>query len=91
MGSSPTTTPFYGMAVFEAESYDKIFQVFADPEYQRVVFPDEQKLLDRGRSQLFAGQVATVWEKARAPEVRPLLPGSARSPCSQELLQAGRL
>ncbi|KIP01961.1 hypothetical protein PHLGIDRAFT_130998 [Phlebiopsis gigantea 11061_1 CR5-6] len=69
MGSSSATASFYGMAVFEAESYDKIFQVFADPEYQRVVFPDEQKLLDRGRSQLFAGQVATVWEKARASEV----------------------
>ena len=60
------------MATFEAESYDKIFEVFADPEYERVVFPDERKILDRSRSNVFAGEFATFWDKARQSEVGQL-------------------
>jgi hypothetical protein len=54
------STPYVGMAIFEAESVEKIFEVFKDPEYLRVVVPDEMKLIDREKSSLVAGQVATI-------------------------------
>lgn len=60
------------MAIFEAESYDKIFQVFADPQYEQVVFPDEKKILDRSRSNVFAGEFTTLWDRSRQPDVGQL-------------------
>lgn len=36
--------------------------MFSDPEYQRVVLPDEQNFIDRSRTQLFGGGIATIWE-----------------------------
>ncbi|KAM0802529.1 hypothetical protein BDR22DRAFT_103903 [Usnea florida] len=30
------------MAIFEAPSYERIFAIFQDEEYQRVVVPDEE-------------------------------------------------
>lgn len=67
MGSSPQASTFYGMAIFEAESYEKLLQVFSDPEYRRVVFPDEKTILDRTKSQVVAGQYATFVDKPVKP------------------------
>jgi hypothetical protein len=63
MGSSTQACTFYGMAVFEAESYEKLLEVFSHPEYQRVVFPDEKVILDRSKSQIVAGQYATFLDE----------------------------
>ena len=67
MGSSPQASTFYGMAIFEAESYEKLLEVFSHPDYQRVVYPDEKVILDRSRSQVVAGQYATFVDKAAKP------------------------
>lgn len=54
------TTPFYGMAVFEAESMENIMAIFTGEEYNRVVIPDEEKFFDRHKTQLIAGHPATI-------------------------------
>ena len=61
MGSSAQATTFWGMAIFEAESYDKIMEVLTHPEYLRTVGPDELNMLDRSKSQIFAGTTNTFW------------------------------
>jgi hypothetical protein len=58
-------TPFWGMCVFEAESYDKIIEVLSHPEYMRRVFPDEKNLMDRSKSLVVSGGFATVFERAK--------------------------
>lgn len=58
--SAPEANSYWGMAIFEAESFDKLTEVFSHPDYQRVVFPDEQVILDKSRTLLFAGQFATI-------------------------------
>ncbi|KAF7797935.1 hypothetical protein EIP86_009142 [Pleurotus ostreatoroseus] len=55
----PQTTAA-GIAVFEAECFEKIFAIFQDSEYQRVVVPDEMKFIEREKSQLVAGELASV-------------------------------
>ena len=57
--SSLEQTPFWGLVTFEAESYEKINEVLADPEYIRVVFPDEKNILDRCKSMVLAGEYVT--------------------------------
>lgn len=51
--------PYAGMAIFEAESYEKIMEVFTHPDYVRVVVPDE-KFFDRTKSAMIAGGFATI-------------------------------
>ena len=51
------------MSIFEAESVEKIFEVFTHPEYMRVVVPDEQKFFNREKSSLVIGEVAAVLER----------------------------
>ncbi|EKM54099.1 uncharacterized protein PHACADRAFT_257711 [Phanerochaete carnosa HHB-10118-sp] len=63
MGASTGGTAFWGMATFEAESWDKILEVFSHPEYERVVFPDERRIIDRARTQVFAGEFATMLDR----------------------------
>lgn len=53
-------TQFWGLVTFEAESYDKINEVFSDPEFVRVVYPDEKNFIDRSKSQVLAGNYATL-------------------------------
>ena len=65
MGASPRGRSLWGMAIFEAESWDKILEVFSHPEYQRVVYPDEKVIIDRSRTQVFAGEFATLLERSR--------------------------
>lgn len=52
--------PFVGMAIFEAESYEKVFEVFTHPDYQRVVVPDEARFFDRSKTAMIAGELATI-------------------------------
>ncbi|TFK85354.1 hypothetical protein K466DRAFT_646909 [Polyporus arcularius HHB13444] len=53
-------TPFRGIAIFEATSLDKIFEVFQDEEYLRVVVPDEHNFFDPEKAQILAGPFATI-------------------------------
>lgn len=64
-GLQTLPTPFWGMCVFEAESYDKIIEVLSHPEYMHRVFPDEKNFLDRSKSQVISGGFATVFERAK--------------------------
>ena len=42
-----TVPDFDGIAIFEAESYDKIMAVFTSEEYKTKAIPDEENYLDR--------------------------------------------
>ncbi|EKM54102.1 uncharacterized protein PHACADRAFT_96414 [Phanerochaete carnosa HHB-10118-sp] len=53
--------PHAGMAIFEAESYEKLMKVFKDSEYVRVVMPDEEKFFDRSKSTVLTGPFATIF------------------------------
>ena len=53
-------SPFRGIAIFEATSLDKIFEIFQDEEYLRVVVPDEHKFFDHENAQILAGPFATI-------------------------------
>lgn len=57
------TTPFYGMAIFEAESFEKLIEVFTDAEYLAVVVPDEDNFFDRTKSPLISGEFTTFLDK----------------------------
>ena len=52
-----------GIAVFEAESYEKILEVFTSQEYQNIGFPDEQNFLDRSKTVFFPGTLITYIDK----------------------------
>lgn len=52
-----------GMAIFEAASFEKIFEVFQDQEYIDTVIPDEENFLDRKKSQAFPATLATVFDE----------------------------
>ncbi|KAJ6508005.1 hypothetical protein C8R47DRAFT_1036853 [Mycena vitilis] len=49
-----------GMAIFEAETYGKIFEVFTHPEYQEKVIPDEKSFMDRESCQMLPLDLFTV-------------------------------
>ena len=51
---------FVGVAIFEAESFDKIQEVFQHPDYIRFVVQDELKFVKREKCQMVAGELATV-------------------------------
>ena len=53
-----TPPPYAGMAIFEAESIEKIYEVFADEEYVRLVIPDEERLFVRSKTIFLAGPYA---------------------------------
>ncbi|KAI0769380.1 hypothetical protein BD413DRAFT_604961 [Trametes elegans] len=54
---------FRGIAIFEATSLDKIFEVFQDEEYLRVVVPDENNFFDHENAQILAGPFASIIDK----------------------------
>lgn len=56
-------SPFYGMSIFEAESFEKLFAVFSDPEYLAVIVPDENKIFDRSKTPLICGTYTTFLDK----------------------------
>jgi len=51
-----------GMAVFEAESYDKIMEVLRDPEYIKVVIPDGHNFLEWDKTVLLPLDLATIFD-----------------------------
>ncbi|KAI1796519.1 hypothetical protein LXA43DRAFT_987989 [Ganoderma leucocontextum] len=53
-------SPFRGIAIFEATSLDKIFEIFQDEEYLRAVVPDELNFFDHENAQILAGPFATI-------------------------------
>ncbi|KAL7281347.1 hypothetical protein PYCCODRAFT_1364835 [Trametes coccinea BRFM310] len=54
---------YRGIAVFEAESYEKIFEVFQSEEYKRVVLPDEANFIERSKTGFVAGDLVTFISK----------------------------
>ncbi|KAI0644747.1 hypothetical protein C8Q79DRAFT_887184, partial [Trametes meyenii] len=50
---------YSGVALFEAESYEKIFEVFQSDEYKQIVFPDEANFIERNKTGFIAGGLAT--------------------------------
>lgn len=53
-------TPYWGIAIFEAESYEKLLAFAKDPEYIEKVVPDELEFVDRERSSLLVGKFAEI-------------------------------
>lgn len=49
-----------GMAIFEAESWPKLLETFADPEFVRLVEPDTAKFVDEATIQFLAVDFRTV-------------------------------
>ncbi|KAI0674924.1 hypothetical protein C8Q78DRAFT_1066822 [Trametes maxima] len=58
-----TKTSFRGIAIFEATSLDKIFEIFQDEEYLSVVVPDERKFFDHEKAQILAGPFVSIIDK----------------------------
>lgn len=52
--------PFYGMAIFEAESDEKIMAIWEDPDYLRIIRPDEDKFFDKSKTELVMGKIAVL-------------------------------
>ncbi|KAF6227375.1 hypothetical protein HO133_008819 [Letharia lupina] len=53
-----------GMAIFEAPSYAMTAACFQDEEYQKIVVPDEENFLDRGRCFALAADLVPVLDDA---------------------------
>ncbi|KAH9892881.1 hypothetical protein C8Q73DRAFT_76278 [Cubamyces lactineus] len=51
-----------GVAILEAETPEKILEIFKDEEFLRVVAPDQEKFIDRGSMRVLSGQYATIYE-----------------------------
>lgn len=58
-GNAPM--PYGGVAIFEAETLEKILEIFKDEEYLRVVAPDTEKFVDRSGFHLLAGHYSTTF------------------------------
>ncbi|KAF5365114.1 hypothetical protein D9758_011026 [Tetrapyrgos nigripes] len=41
-----------GAALFEAESYEKIFELINDSQFQAIAIPDEEKFIDRSKTRM---------------------------------------
>ena len=54
---------FDGIAIFKAESYEKILECFTNEEYLTVVVPDEEKFLDRDRIAILPSDLVTIIDK----------------------------
>ncbi|KAF8206287.1 EthD domain-containing protein [Mycena galopus ATCC 62051] len=52
-----------GMAIFEAESYAKFFEIVQSEEYQKILVPDEDLFIDRHTLQMIPLDLMTVLEK----------------------------
>lgn len=51
-----------GMAIFEAISYEKIFECFTDEEAKKIMGADEDNFLDKSRSVAFASQIVGIFD-----------------------------
>ena len=56
------TTNCDGMAIFEAATWDKLFEVFKDEEYVKTAIPDEEIFLDRSKTQAFPSTLVGVFD-----------------------------
>ncbi len=54
---------YHGLTVFEAESYEKIMEVFTSEEYARICQPEEKNYLDRAKTGFFPGSIVTFIDK----------------------------
>ncbi|KAI0093342.1 hypothetical protein BDY19DRAFT_421693 [Irpex rosettiformis] len=61
-----TPVSFYGVAIFEAVSMEKVLEVFTSDEYNTIVVPDEDKFFDRTKTQLLPGYLARFVEDSTA-------------------------
>ena len=52
--------PHAGMAIFEAESLEKIYEVFRDEDYLRLVRPDEEKYINITDTEFVGGPFASI-------------------------------
>ncbi|KAI0633462.1 hypothetical protein C8Q77DRAFT_1217856 [Trametes polyzona] len=55
---------YRGVAVFEAESYEKILEVFLSEEYKRLAYDDELNFLDRSKSVFLPGSLITYIDRS---------------------------
>ncbi|KAI0330150.1 hypothetical protein GY45DRAFT_1324033 [Cubamyces sp. BRFM 1775] len=60
--SASVLPKFGGVAAFEAESPEKILEIFQDEEYLRVVAPDEGVFCDKAGLYILAGHYVTIYE-----------------------------
>ncbi|KAK3646002.1 hypothetical protein LTR56_008880 [Elasticomyces elasticus] len=51
-----------GGAEFWAETYEDMMAVFQDPEYEKIVVPDEMKFLDREKAVMMLGWEEVKWD-----------------------------
>ncbi|TFK85355.1 hypothetical protein K466DRAFT_494925 [Polyporus arcularius HHB13444] len=54
---------YHGLTIFEAESYEKIMEVFTSEEYARICQPEEKNYLDRAKTGFFPGSIVTFIDK----------------------------
>ncbi|KAK5689193.1 hypothetical protein LTR17_026448 [Elasticomyces elasticus] len=57
-----------GGAEFWAETYEDMMAVFQDPEYTRIVVPDEKKFLDREKAVMMLGWEEVKWDDRKPAE-----------------------
>ncbi|KAK5676904.1 hypothetical protein LTS10_010668 [Elasticomyces elasticus] len=57
-----------GGAEFWAETYEDMMAVFQDPEYERIVVPDEMKFLDREKAVMMLGWEEVKWDNHKPAE-----------------------
>lgn len=53
----------HGLALFEADSYEKIMEVFTSEEYQTAALAKEENYLDRSKTIFFPGSLVTFIDK----------------------------
>lgn len=63
-GYSVAQPGYLGFAVFEAESYEKILEIFDSEEYKRTVYLDEDKFIERGKCIFFPGSLVTYIDRS---------------------------
>lgn len=56
-------TPYRGIVTLEAESYDKITEIFTDPEYLERVVPSSRNFFDSEKSVWIGGGIADFFSK----------------------------
>ncbi|KAI0829729.1 hypothetical protein BC628DRAFT_1314156 [Trametes gibbosa] len=55
---------YRGVAIFEADSYEKILEVFLSEEYKRLAYDDETNFLDRSKSVFLPGSLVTYVDRS---------------------------
>ncbi|KAK4693959.1 hypothetical protein P7C71_g3529, partial [Lecanoromycetidae sp. Uapishka_2] len=50
------------VAIYEASSYEKLFECFEDEEFVKTVTPEEEKLLDGKRSLAFPVDIVSIFD-----------------------------